>query len=260
MHNQFMRTALLVGQENLEKLKSRRVAVFGIGGVGGHCADALCRAGIGAIDLFDGDIVDITNINRQLIATHKTIGCDKVTVMREHLLEINPEAKITARKMFYLPETADEVDFSAYDYIIDAVDTMAAKLEIVCRATALNVPVISSMGAANKLDPTAFEVADIYKTSVCPIARIMRSELRKRGVAALKVVYSKEPPIRPVTLQPPEQKPHEIPDSVVKASNYHRQRQIPASIAFVPPVAGLILAAEVVKDLMGCEAAQGAGN
>ena len=226
MGDQFSRTALLYGKENIEKLRNRRVAVFGVGGVGGHCAEALCRMGVGAIDLFNGDIVDVTNINRQIIATFKTVGRDKVDVMRERLLEINPEAAIEARKLFYLPETADEADLSVYDYVVDAVDTMAAKLELVRRATTLGVPVISSMGAANKLDPTAFEVADIFETSVCPMARIMRNELRKRGVKSLKVVYSKEPPAR------------------------RDQGRIPASNAFVPPVAGLIIASEVVKELM----------
>jgi len=208
----------------MELLKNRRVAVFGIGGVGGHSVEALCRCGIGFIDIFDGNVVDITNINRQIIATTKSVGRDKVDVLRERLLEINPDVNVGAFKLFYLPETAEDVDLSIYDYVIDAVDTMAAKLELVCRANALTVPVISSMGAANKLDPTAFDVADIYETSVCPMARIMRNELRKRGVGALKVVYSKETP--------------------------SRRAKPPASISFVPPVAGLILAAEVVKDLI----------
>jgi len=219
--DQFQRTTLLIGHENVEKLKNRRVAVFGIGGVGGHAVESLCRCGIGKIDIFDGDIVDITNINRQLIATHKTTGRIKVDVMRERLLEINPDIIIEAHKLFYLPETADEVDLSVYDYIIDAVDTVTAKLELVCHAKALDVPVICSMGAANKLDPAAFMVADIYDTSVCPIARVMRNELRKRGVESLKVVYSRELP---------------------------KKTKPPASISFVPPVAGLILASEVIKD------------
>jgi len=224
MPNQFERTALLLGQENIDKLKSRRVAVFGIGGVGGHAVEALCRCGVGKIDIFDGDTVDVTNINRQLIATHSTVGRNKVDVMRERLLEINPDVTVKAQKLFYLPETASDVDVSVYDYVIDAVDTITAKLELICRSIAMSVPVISSMGAANKLDPTAFEVADIYKTSVCPMARIMRNELRKRGVESLKVVYSGETPLK-------KEKP-------------------PASISFVPPVAGLILASEVIKDLV----------
>jgi tRNA A37 threonylcarbamoyladenosine dehydratase len=244
----------MFGQVNMEKLKNCRVAVFGIGGVGGHCAEALCRTGIGAIDLIDGDIIDVTNINRQIIANNKTIGRDKVEVMRERLLEIDPEAPVIARKLFYLPETADEVDLSVYDYVVDAVDMITAKLELVSRATVLNVPVISSMGAANKLDPTAFTVADIYDTSVCPVARIMRRELRKRGIGALKVVYSKEPPIRPAANPSIDWDDRSIPISKsdhefqILNSAYHRQ--IPASNAFVPPAAGLIMAAEVVKDLI----------
>ena len=225
MPDQFSRTAALFGLESIEKLKRCRVAVFGLGGVGGHCAEALCRSGVGLIDLFDGDTVDVTNINRQLVASHSTIGRDKTEVMRERLLDINPGAIITARKLFYLPATADEVDLSVYDHIADAVDTFAAKLELVCRAVRLNIPIISSMGAANKLDPAAFEVADIFDTSVCPMARIMRGELRKRGVSALKVVYSKEAPAK--------------------------RGDTLASGAFVPPVAGLIMASEVVRRLLG---------
>ena len=232
MIDQFQRTAMLIGRENIDKLKDRRVAVFGVGGVGGHAAEAICRCGVGKIDIYDGDVVDITNINRQLIATHGTIGRDKVNVMKERLLDINPDAIIGANKLFYLPETADSVDLSLYDYVIDAIDTITAKLELVCRTAAVNTQIICSMGAANKLDPTAFEVADIYKTSVCPMARIMRSELRKRGIMSLKVVYSKEPP-------------HKIENNSSPDS-----RPLPASISFVPPVAGLILAGEVIKDLM----------
>ena len=224
MTDQFQRTALLIGRENVEKLRNRRVAVFGVGGVGGHAAEALCRSAVGMIDIFDGDVVDVTNINRQLIATHNTIGRDKVEVMKERLLEVNPDVIIGAFKLFYLPETADDVDLSVYDYVIDAVDTITAKLEIVSRCKALNINVISSMGAANKLDPAAFEVADIYDTSVCPMARIIRKELRDRNIDSLKVVYSKEKPVL-------NEKP-------------------PASISFVPPVAGLILAGEVIKDLI----------
>ncbi|MCL2662154.1 MAG: tRNA threonylcarbamoyladenosine dehydratase [Oscillospiraceae bacterium] len=226
-NDQFQRTALLIGRENIEKLRNRHVAVFGVGGVGGYSVEALCRAGIGKIDVFDGDVVDITNINRQLIATHKTLGRNKVDVIKERMLEINPEVIIGAHKIFYLPESADSVDLSVYDYIIDAVDTMTAKIELVCRAINQNVPVICSMGAANKLNPTAFEVADIYETTVCPMARIMRKELRKRGVEALKVVYSKEP----------------VPLSSERSP-------LQSSISFVPPVAGFILAGEVIKDLM----------
>jgi len=220
---------MLLGEKSIDRLRDRRVAVFGVGGVGGHAAESLCRCGIGMIDIFDGDVVEVSNINRQIIATHKTVGRDKVDVMHERLLEINPDVIIGAHKLFYLPETAAAVDLSVYDYVIDAIDTMTAKLELVCRAAALGVPVISSMGAANKLDPAAFEVADIYTTSVCPVARIMRSELRKRGIKSLKVVYSKETPLK----------------------GYGGvQSRVPSSVSFVPPVAGLILAGEVVKELM----------
>jgi len=224
MSNQFQRTALLIGQEKIEILKNRHVAVFGIGGVGGHAAEALCRSGVGAIDVIDGDKVDVTNINRQLVAAHNTIGRDKVDVIKERMLEINPGIIVNKYKLFYLPETADEIDLSKYDYVIDAVDTITAKLELICRCKAANIPVISSMGAANKLDPSAFKIADIYETSVCPMARIMRKELRERGIDSLKVVYSMEKPI-------------------IKANP-------PASISFVPPVAGLIIAGEVIKDLI----------
>ena len=244
MHDQFSRTALLYGRENISKLKNRRVAVFGIGGVGGHCAEALCRSGIGAIDLFDGDVVDITNINRQIVATHKTIGRDKVEVMRERMLDVNPDIAVTAHKMFYLPENAEAVDLTVYDYVVDAVDTVTAKLELISRAASLSVPIISSMGAANKLDPTALEVADIYDTSVCPLARIMRTELRKRGVEALKVVYSKEPPIKPLNAAEVEKA-----NADVNGAGAPYQR-VPASNAFVPPAAGLIIASEVIKDLL----------
>ena len=251
MQDQFARTALLYGRDYIDKLKKRRVAVFGIGGVGGHCVEALCRTGVGGIDLFDGDVVDITNINRQIIATHETIGRDKVDVMRERLLAINPEAMIGAYKLFYLPETAGAVDLSVYDYIVDAVDTIAAKLELVCRVAELGVPLISSMGAANKLDPTAFEVADIYETSICPMARVMRHELRKRGIASLRVVYSKEKPRAPIVDEAGGGE-GENPQSAGQSDGV-RRRQIPASNAFVPSVAGLIMASEVVKTLCAGE-------
>ena len=247
MQDQFARTALLYGRDCIEKLKNRRIAVFGIGGVGGHCVEALCRTGVGGIDLFDGDVVDVTNINRQIIATHETIGRDKVDVMRERLLAINPNVRIGAYKLFYLPESAGAVDLSVYDYIVDAVDTIAAKLELACRAAELGVPLISSMGAANKLDPTAFEVADIYDTTVCPMARVMRYELRKRGIASLKVVYSKEKPRAPIADEAGGSEAENTQSDVQNAGV--RRRQIPASNAFVPPVAGLIMASEVVKAL-----------
>jgi tRNA A37 threonylcarbamoyladenosine dehydratase len=235
---------MLFGRDSVNKLRSRRVAVFGIGGVGGHCAEALCRTGVGALDLFDGDIVDVTNINRQIIATHRTVGRDKAEVMRERMLDINPEASVNAHKLFYLPETADKVDLTVYDYIIDAVDTVTAKIEIVRRTSALGIPVISSMGAADKLDPTLFKVADIYETSVCPLARIMRAELRKRGIESLKVVYSTEPPSKTEAVCEDD-----IEFWNEKAASTGRRR-IPASNAFVPPVVGLIMACEVVKDLL----------
>jgi len=243
--DQFQRTALLLGQDDIDKLKDRRVAVFGVGGVGGHAVEALCRCGVGMIDLFDGDIVDITNINRQIIATHKTIGLDKVEVMKNRLLEINPDAAVEAHKLFYLPDTADDVDLSVYDYVIDAIDTMTAKIEIICRTAAVNVPVISSMGAANKLDPTAFEVCDIFDTSVCPMARIMRSELRKRDIKSLKVVYSKEVPHK-TKISAALKTNDETGDCRAPSGS----RPLPASVPFVPPVAGLILASEVIKDLL----------
>ena len=225
MDGQFARTALLMGDERINNLARRRVAVFGLGGVGGNCAEALCRAGIGMLDLYDGDVVDVTNINRQVAATHKTIGRGKADVMRERLMDINPQAEISAYKIFYLPGTAGSVDLSKYDYIVDAVDTVTAKLELICRANVLNIPIISSMGTGNKLDPTALTVTDIYSTAQCPLARVMRNELRKRGISALKVVYSKEKPMA-----------------------NHRP---PGSVPFVPPVAGLIMAGEVIKELAG---------
>lgn len=243
MREQFSRTARLLGEDNMRRLFACRVAVFGIGGVGGYCAEALARTGIGAIDLFDGDRVCLTNINRQIIATHKTVGMYKVDVMRERILEINPEADVAAHRMFYVPGNADSVDLSKYDYIVDAVDTMTAKLELVCRADACGTPIICSMGAANKMNPSAFEVADIYETSVCPMARIMRQELRKRGIGALKVVYSREPAMPPID-GGEDGKP-------AADGETSRRRQVPASNAFVPPVAGMILAGEVVRDLTG---------
>jgi len=240
MADRFHRTALLIGRENINLLKNRRVAVFGVGGVGGHAAEALCRCGVGVIDIFDGDIVDVTNINRQLVAADSTVGFDKVEVIKARMLDINPDVTVNAYKLFYLPETADSIDLSVYDYVVDAVDTMTAKIELVCRASSLDVPVICSMGAANKLDPAAFKVADIYLTSVCPMARVMRNELRKRGIKALKVVYSEETPVKHLNEQ---------------ASGI-TSRPPPASISFVPPVAGLILAGEVIKDLISRKEAE----
>jgi tRNA A37 threonylcarbamoyladenosine dehydratase len=238
-----------MGPDNMSRLFAAKVAVFGIGGVGGYAVEALARTGIGRLELFDDDRICLTNLNRQIIATRKTIGQYKVDVMRQRIREINPKAEVGARRIFYGAETADGIDLTDYDYIIDAVDTVSAKLELVCRAHACGTPIVSSMGAANKLEPSAFEVADIYATSVCPLARIMRRELRKRGVPALKVVYSKEPALTPLENLVPSCR-----DCCVCPPNTERKcavrRQIPASNAFVPPVAGMILAGEVVKDLI----------
>ena len=234
---QFSRTQLLFGQEAMEKLKGSRVAVFGIGGVGGYCVEALARSGVGTLDLIDDDTVNITNLNRQIIATHSTLGMDKVDAAKERVLSINPGAVVHTHKTFYLPETAGEFDFTQYDYVVDAIDTVTGKLMLVQAAKEAGTRVISCMGAGNKLDPTAFEVADISKTSVCPLARIMRKELGKRGIKHLKVVYSKELALTPA--------PAEEEDSA------HPKRQTPGSNAFVPAIAGLILAGEVVKDLAG---------
>lgn len=248
MLNQFSRTELLLGKEAMERLGKSRVAVFGVGGVGGYTVEALVRSGVGAIDLIDDDKVCLTNLNRQIIATRKTVGRYKVDVMKERILEINPDCRVEIHKCFYLPENKDEFDFAQYDYVVDAVDTVTAKLQLVMEAREKGVPVISSMGAGNKLNPAEFEVADIYETSVCPLAKVMRRELKKRGVEKLKVVYSKEPPIHPAEdmedgcrtscICPPETE-----------DKYTERRAIPGSTAFVPSVVGLIIASEVIKDL-----------
>ena len=234
----FSRTSRLIGAEALERLSEKRVAVFGVGGVGGYVAEALARTGIGALDLIDCDTVSESNINRQIIALSSTIGKNKVDVMKERILDINPACQVRSHLCFYLPETKDQFDFREYDYVVDAVDTVTAKIALVMEADRCNTPVISSMGAGNKLDPTRFEVADIYETSVCPLAKVMRRELKKRGIAGLKVVYSREPARSPMEEVVPKE------DSSVK------KKVAPGSVAFVPSVAGLILAAEVVKDLM----------
>ena len=231
MNNQFSREQVLIGADALELLKKSHVAVFGIGGVGSYVAEALVRAGVGSLDFIDKDVVDITNINRQIIALHSTIGKSKTEIMRNRALDINPEAKIETFNVFYSPETADSFDFSKYDYIVDAIDTVTGKLELVINAKKAGTPIISSMGTGNKLDPTLFEVADIYSTSVCPLARIMRKELKSRGVKDLKVVYSKEAPNR--------------------FENEGIDPRTPSSISFVPSVAGLIIAGEVIKDIIG---------
>lgn len=225
MENQYTRSIAVLGEEAMTKLKNCRVAVFGVGGVGSYTVEALARAGVGAIDLIDNDTFNVTNINRQLYATHKTIGQYKVDVARERILDINPECKVTAHKMFYLPENADGLDLSQYDYIVDAIDTVAAKVELIVRADKVGTKIISSMGTGNKLHPEMFEITDIYKTSVCPLAKVMRTRLKKEGIKKLKVVYSKEEPIT-------------NPDNII------------GSVPFVPSVAGLIIAGEVVKEIV----------
>lgn len=249
MLDQFSRTRLLLGYDAVEKLKNARVAVFGIGGVGGYVCEALIRSGVGHFDLIDNDKVSLSNINRQIIATRKTVGRYKTEVMRERMLDINPEAEVLLYNSFFLPETADEFPFEKYDYVVDAVDTVTAKIELVMKCKEKGVPIISSMGAGNKLDPSAFKVADIYKTNVCPLAKVMRHELKKRGVKKLKVVYSEEKAIKPlkdmsVSCENGSILPQE---TEFKASN---RRSTPGSVAFVPSVAGLIIAGEVVKDLI----------
>ena len=248
MLNQFSRTQLLLGRDSMEKLAASRVAVFGIGGVGGYVCEALVRSGVGAFDLIDDDKVCLTNINRQIIATRKTVGQYKAEVMAERMREINPDVDIRIHKCFFLPENADEFHFEDYDYIVDAVDTVTAKLTLVMKAQELHVPIISSMGAGNKLDPTAFRVADIYKTKVCPLAKVMRIECRKRGVKELKVVYSEEKPTRPIEDMSISCRTHCICPPGAKHKCTER-RDIPGSTAFVPSVVGLIIAGEVIKDL-----------
>ena len=249
MPDRFSRTQLLLGPDAMQKLASARVAVFGIGGVGGYAVEALARCGIGALDLVDDDKVGITNLNRQIIALQSTIGANKVDVMAQRIRDINPACQVTAHKCFYLPATADQFDFSQFDYVIDAVDTITAKLQLIEQANATGTPIISSMGAANKMDPTAFEVADIYKTSICPLARIIRKECRKRGIKHLKVVYSKEPPCERfdgTNLEDVKSEAGTLDDG----GHVIGRAGIPASIAFVPSAAGLAMAAEVVKDLI----------
>lgn len=252
MLNRFSRTELLIGKEGMESLRDARVAVFGIGGVGGYTVEALARSGVGTLDLIDDDKVCLTNINRQIYATTKTVGKYKVDVAKERILEINPDAQVNIYKTFYLPDTAEQFDFSQYDYIVDAIDTVSGKLQLVEQADKAGVPIISSMGAGNKMDPTAFQVADIYKTSVCPLAKVMRRELKKRGIDHLKVVYSKEKPLVPVDDMAISCKTNCIcpPGTVRKCT---QRRQVPGSNAFVPSVVGLIIAGEVVKDLIAVD-------
>lgn len=235
VNERFERTELLLGEQGILNLTKARVAVFGVGGVGGHVVEALARSGVGTFDLFDNDTVAISNINRQIVATTKAIGRYKVDVMKERILEINPDAQVNTNKVFFLPEVAHEFDFSLYSYVVDAIDTVAGKIQLVLESQKANIPIISAMGAGNKLDPTRFEVTDIYKTSVCPLAKVMRKELKTRGVKKLKVVYSKENPRKPIENL-------EVP----KGSS---RRQTPGSTSFVPSVAGLIIAGEIVKDL-----------
>ena len=234
MLNQHSRTELIFGADGMSKLFQSKVAVFGVGGVGGYTVEALARSGIGRIDLYDNDMFSITNLNRQLHATQKTIGLNKVDVVKERIHEINPDAEVGAFKMFYVPETSHLADLSQYDYVVDAIDTVAGKIELIVKANESNVPVISSMGAGNKVNPASLEVADIYETSICPLAKVMRKELKKRHIPKLKVVFSKEPALTPLFDSPEE--------GTLK-------RQIPGSNAFVPATAGLIIASEVIKDL-----------
>ena len=252
MLNQFSRTQLLLGADNMDRLSNAKVAVFGIGGVGGYVVEALARSGVGSFVLVDDDKVCLTNINRQIIATRKTVGKYKVDVMKERILEINPDADVEVRKCFYLPENAHEFPFEEYSYVVDAVDTVTAKIEIIMRAKAAEIPVISCMGAGNKLDASAFQVADIYKTKMCPLAKVMRRELKARGVKKLKVVYSEEEPIRPLEDTSDN---CNVEESCQENLEYKaaKRRSTPGSVAFVPSVAGLIIAGEVIKDLAKCE-------
>ena len=255
MLNQFSRTQLLLGPDVMEYLARCRVAVFGVGGVGGYAVEALVRSGIGALDLIDDDKVCLTNLNRQLHATRSTVGQYKVDVAEARIRDINPDCRVTTWKTFFLPETEEQFDFTLYDYVVDAIDTVKGKLALVEKAKAAGTPIICAMGAGNKLDPTAFRVADIYQTSVCPLARVMRTECRKRGIRKLKVVYSKETPIRPAEDPAISCRKHCIcPPDTRKCTV---RRDIPGSTAFVPAAAGLIIAGEVVKDL--CAKAAG-GN
>lgn len=245
MNEQFTRTELIYGRDGIEKLSRSRVAVFGIGGVGGHACEALARSGIGHIDLIDDDRVCLSNINRQIIALHSTVGKYKVDAMESRLLDINPDIKITKHKVFFTPENADSFDFSEFDYVIDAIDTISGKIALVMKADENGVNIISSMGAGNKTNPSLFEVSDIYKTSVCPLARVMRNELRKRNIKRLKVVYSKEQPLTPKAYMTASQDTLKT-DRSPKGSYV---KQAPGSTAFVPSVAGLIIAGEVINDL-----------
>ena len=249
MLNQFSRTQLIFGIEAMEKLSQSCVAIFGVGGVGGYTIEALARSGVGAIDLIDDDRICLTNLNRQLFATRDTVGQNKVDVAEKRIHSINPDCKVITHKTFYMPETKHMFDFTEYDYIVDAIDTVKGKLDLMMNSKASETPIISSMGAGNKVNAAAFEVADIYETSVCPLARVMRYECRKRGIDSLKVVYSKEKPIRPLEDMSISCRKHCIcpPGTARKCT---QRRDIPGSTAFVPSAAGLIIAGEVIKDLI----------
>jgi tRNA A37 threonylcarbamoyladenosine dehydratase len=248
MLNQFSRTELLFGKEAMQKLSECRVAVFGIGGVGGYTVEALARSGVGTLDLIDDDRICLTNLNRQIHATRSTVGKYKVDVAEQRIHDICPDIQVYTHKCFYMPDTADQFDFSAYDYVVDAIDTVTGKLELIQRAKAAGVPIICSMGAGNKLDPTAFRVADIHDTKVCPLAKVIRYELRKRGIKKVKVVYSEEQPIRPIEDMEISCRNHCIcPPGTARKCTV--RRDIPGSNAFVPSVVGLIIAGEVIKDL-----------
>lgn len=238
---QFVRTQMLLGAETMEKLQNAHIAVFGVGGVGGYVVEALARSGVGKFDLIDNDTVALSNINRQIIATHSSVGKYKVDVMKERILDINPDAEVTVHKCFFLPENSRNFEFKKYTYIVDAIDTVTAKLELIVRADEAGVPIISSMGTGNKLDPTRLEISDIYKTEMCPLARVMRTELKKRGIKKLKVVYSKEQPIKRAKNDKEQ----------ITSENTGRIKDVPGSVAFVPSVAGLIIAGQVIKDLKG---------
>lgn len=244
MQGQFERTEMLLGRESMERLKNARVAVFGVGGVGGYVVEALARSGVGKLDLIDNDKVAVSNLNRQIIATVQTIGQYKVEVAKERVLSIYPEAEVRTYRTFYMPDTAGQFDFSEYDYVVDAIDTVTGKLSLAEQAERAKVPIISSMGAGNKLDAAAFQVADIYETAVCPLAKVMRRELKKRGIPKLKVVYSQEKPLTPSKCEPEQAGAQQVEDREDK------RRQTPGSVSFVPSVAGLIIAGEVIKDLI----------
>lgn len=250
MQNQFSRTQLIFGADNMERLESARVAVFGVGGVGGYVVEALARSGVGTLDLIDDDKVCLSNINRQIIATTKTVGMYKVDAAKERILDINPDANVNIYKTLYMPDTKEQFDFTQYDYVVDAIDTVTGKIQMVLQAQEAGTPIISSMGAGNKINPAMFEVADIYKTSVCPLAKVMRRELKKRGVKKLKVVYSKEVPISPNEGIMTECDLNNISEADA-GSTHTKRRATPGSTSFVPSTVGLIIAGEVIKDILG---------